>query len=64
MTVDILMATYNGADYLNDQIQSIVNQNYSDWDLLISDDDIKECSTISQLASVSGVPEEIVKLIV
>lgn len=30
MTVDILMATYNGADYLNDQIQSIVNQNYSD----------------------------------
>ena len=32
--------------------------------LLISDDDIKECSTISQLASVSGVPEEIVKLIV
>lgn len=38
MTVDILMATYNGADYLNDQIQSIVNQNYSDWDLLISDD--------------------------
>ncbi len=36
--VVILMATYNGAEYVLDQIASLVAQHYSDWRLLIRDD--------------------------
>ncbi len=36
--VDILLATYNGAKYLEDQLNSILSQTYSDFRLLISDD--------------------------
>ena len=39
--VDILMATYNGEKYIEEQCQSIINQTYTDWRLIISDD----CST-------------------
>lgn len=39
--VDILLATYNGEKYLSEQIESILNQTYSNFRLLISDD----CST-------------------
>lgn len=38
VTVAILMSTYNGEKYLNDQIDSIMNQSYSDWHLYIRDD--------------------------
>jgi glycosyltransferase involved in cell wall biosynthesis len=38
MTVDILMATYNGAPYLAEQIDSLLAQTVSDWRLLIRDD--------------------------
>ena len=36
--VDILLATYNGEKYLKEQIDSILEQTYSDFRLLISDD--------------------------
>lgn len=36
--VDILMATYNGARYLDEQIDSILGQSYSRWRLLVNDD--------------------------
>ena len=36
--VDILLATYNGARYLKEQLDSILNQTYSDFRLIISDD--------------------------
>ena len=39
--IEILMATYNGASYLREQIDSILNQSDSGWHLTISDD----CST-------------------
>ena len=41
MTVDILMATYNGEKYVAEQIDSILNQTYKNIRLVISDD----CST-------------------
>lgn len=37
-TIDILLATYNGANFLEDQLKSIVAQTHTDWNLLISDD--------------------------
>lgn len=36
--VTILMATYNGAKFLPEQIESIIAQTYSDWQLIIRDD--------------------------
>ena len=40
-TVDILLATYNGEQFITEQIESILNQTYKNFRLLISDD----CST-------------------
>ena len=36
--IDILMATYNGQKYLVEQLDSIINQTYHNWNLLIRDD--------------------------
>lgn len=36
--VDILLATYNGEEYLREQIDSILNQTHTEFRLLISDD--------------------------
>lgn len=36
--IDILLATYNGEKYLREQIESILNQTYSNIRLIISDD--------------------------
>lgn len=38
MSVDILMATYNGGKYLRNQLLSLQQQTYSDWMLLVRDD--------------------------
>ena len=38
MKVDILMATYNGEKYLRTQIDSILNQTFKDFKLIICDD--------------------------
>jgi Glycosyltransferases involved in cell wall biogenesis len=36
--IDILLSTYNGEQYLRNQIESIINQTYKNWRLLIRDD--------------------------
>jgi rhamnosyltransferase len=36
--VDILMATYNGEAFIEEQVRSIMTQSYHDWRLLIHDD--------------------------
>ena len=36
--LDIFMAPYNGEKYLKEQIDSILNQTYKDWRLLVRDD--------------------------
>lgn len=38
MRVDILMATYNGEKYIEEQIESIINQTYTNVNLIIRDD--------------------------
>lgn len=40
--IDILMATYNGEKYLEEQIESILNQTYTNFNLYISDDCSKD----------------------
>ena len=41
-TIDILMAVYNGEMYISEQIDSIINQSYKNWRLLIRDDKSKD----------------------
>lgn len=38
MMIDILLSTYNGEKYLRQQIDSIINQTYTNWKLIIRDD--------------------------
>ena len=40
--IAILMATYNGERYLPTQLDSILNQDFEDWVLLVSDDGSKD----------------------
>ena len=49
--IDILMATYNGEKYIREQIESLQNQSYRNWTLLISDDG----STDNTLAIVEAM---------
>jgi glycosyltransferase involved in cell wall biosynthesis len=36
--ISIIIATYNGAKYLSEQINSVLNQSYKEWQLIIRDD--------------------------
>lgn len=60
--IDILLSTYNGEKYLVEQIQSIVNQTFSDWRLLIRDDGSTD-GTLKIIANFcQQYPEKIVLL--
>ena len=37
----ILLASYNGEKYIGDQLDSIINQTYKNWELIIRDDGSK-----------------------
>lgn len=37
-TIQVLLSTYNGEDYINEQLESLMLQNYKDIELLIRDD--------------------------
>ena len=37
-SIDILMATYNGEEFLMPQVESIIEQTFEDWTLIVSDD--------------------------
>ncbi|MGK7389601.1 MAG: glycosyltransferase family 2 protein [Candidatus Cyclobacteriaceae bacterium M2_1C_046] len=37
-TVSIITATYNSEKYITETIKSVINQSYTDWELLITDD--------------------------
>jgi glycosyltransferase involved in cell wall biosynthesis len=36
--IAIIMATYNGAEYVAEQLESLLHQTYKNWNLLVSDD--------------------------
>ena len=59
--VAILMATYNGEKYIAEQISSIINQNYQDWSLFVSDDESKD-GTVDIIRSI-GINEPRIKKI-
>jgi len=57
--IDLLLATYNGGRYLEDQISSIVNQTNHDWQLIARDDGSSDvtCNILTKL--VETYPERI-----
>ena len=42
--VAIILSTYNGEKFIKEQIDSILNQTYKDFDLIIRDDGSKDNS--------------------
>ena len=55
---EILMSTFNGDQYINSQINSIINQSYKDWKLSIADDVSKD-DTINILKKYSSLDSRI-----
>lgn len=51
--ISIVLPTYNGSKYIKESIESIINQTYDDWELIIVDD----CSTDGTLEIVQGYAE-------
>ena len=59
MTVDILLATYNGDKFLQKQINSILKQSYQCWNLLIGDDGSDDRTIEIVNGYISRYPEKI-----
>lgn len=47
MKVSVALAAYNGEKYLREQLDSILNQDFKDFTLYISDDGSSENSVIN-----------------
>lgn len=56
--VSVLMSSFNSADFIHDSIDSILNQTYSDFELIIVDD----ASTDSTLNIINGYNDPRIKL--
>lgn len=54
----ILMATYNGRNFIKEQLDSIVNQSYESWSLFISDDGSDD-GTVDIINSYAGSDDRI-----
>ncbi|MBB5647476.1 glycosyltransferase [Pedobacter cryoconitis] len=57
-SIDILLATYNGSDYLENQILSVIGQTYKNWKLIIHDDGSKD-STLEVIKKYQDIDNRI-----
>ena len=60
--IEILLATYNGERFLPEQIESIINQSYTDYSILASDDNSSDC-TFEILRSYESVLGEKINVV-
>ena len=60
MELAILLSTYNGMNYLEEQVSSLLAQTYTDWKLYIRDD----ASTDNTLALIHELAERDSRIIV
>ena len=56
--VAILMSTYNGEKYLEEQVKSIISQDYTDWHLYIRDDGSTD-NTVNLIKKIARDNEKI-----
>ena len=61
--VQILLATYNGENFLREQLDSIINQEYKIWELLIHDDGSKDNTILIIKEYQNNYPQQIRLLI-
>lgn len=59
--VCILLATYNGQDYISEQLESLLSQTYSNWILVVSDDSSSD-STLAVIKDYSVKDDRIVMI--
>ncbi len=60
MKISIVTASYNYQDYIKETIQSVLDQTYNDWELIIVDD----CSTDSSVDVIKSFNDERIKLFI
>lgn len=60
--IAILMATYNGEHFLQEQIESILDQSYTDWSLFIHDDGSSDGTNAIIDDYVARYPEKIFRV--
>lgn len=48
--ISLIMSVYNGEDYLSEAIESVVNQTFTDWELIV----INDCSTDGTAEILNG----------
>ena len=60
--IEILLATYNGERFLPEQLESIINQSFTDYSILASDDNSSDC-TFEILRSYESVLGEKIKVV-
>lgn len=61
--VVIMMATYNGEKYIKEQIKSLQNQTFTNWELYISDDSSTD-KTVSILKQYQRTDQRIKKILI
>lgn len=60
MKISIITASYNYANYIAETIQSVINQTYSDWELIIVDD----CSSDNSVEVINSFKDERIRFFV
>ena len=58
-SIDILLATYNGAKYLDQQLQSLLAQTYQHWRLIVRDDGSSDTTLKLLLNFAQKYPDKI-----
>ena len=56
--VSIIMPSYNTGDFIAETIQSVINQTYHNWELIIVDD----CSDDDTIDVIQGFMDERIRL--
>ena len=60
MKISIVTASYNYQDYIKETIQSVLDQTYSDWELIIVDD----CSNDNSVDVIKSFSDDRIKLFI
>ena len=57
--VSVIIGFLNGGEYIREAIDSVINQTYDNWDLLLVDDGSKDGATNIAKESAASIPERI-----